>query len=401
LSLGQPSPTTGRAMRENSERVRTGAPGSRARGDHGNRGVPQSVSIVVPTYREAPNIPILVDRVRDALAASGIEWELILVDDDSCDGSDRIVADLAKGWPVRLEIRRDLPRDLSLSVLRGFQLACFDTIVVLDADLSHPPERIGRLLAALDGECDMVVGSRYILGGSVDCNWSWWRLMNSRLATALTAPLTSCSDPMSGFFAVRRRALPERSGLDPIGYKIGLELMVRGRLCVKEVPIDFADRAAGHSKVSSRVRVEFLRQLYRLYRFRYGSLAGILSLAGSRAAGILIDVVGFLAFQAVGLDHRLARLVSLGSALGLNRLVSRQVTRGTGSSRAAGIRPLAFGMDSLAGLGASIGCYLCLTAFVPAFARHRLTALMCGICIGSACEFLYGTARIRFARRAR
>ena len=385
-------------MRENTERVRTSSLGSRGRSDHGNRGTPRRVSIIVPTYREAANIPILVDRVQDALAASGTEWELILVDDDSGDGSDRIVADLAKTCPVRLETRRDLPRDLSLSVLRGFQLARFDTLVVLDADLSHPPERIARLLAALDGECDMVVGSRYIPGGTVDCNWSWWRLMNSRLATALTAPLTSCSDPMSGFFAVRRQALPERPVLDPIGYKIGLELMVRGQLCVKDVPIDFADRAAGHSKVSSRVRVEFLRQLYRLYRFRYGSLAGILSLAGARAAGTLIDVAGFLAFQAVGLDHRLARFVSLGSVLGLNRLLSRQVTRGTGSSRAAGIRPLAFEMDSLAGLGANIGCYLCLTAFVPALANHRLIALMCGICVGSACEFLYGTARIRFAR---
>lgn len=388
-------------MRENSERVRTGAPGSRGRGDHGNRGIPQSVSIVVPTYREAANIPTLVDRVQDALAASGTEWELILVDDDSGDGSDRIVADLAKNWPLKLETRRDSPRDLSLSVLRGFQLARFDTLVVLDADLSHPPECIARLLAALDGECDMVVGSRYILGGTVDCNWSWWRLMNSRLATALTAPLTSCSDPMSGFFAVRRQALPERPVLDPIGYKIGLELMVRGQLCVKEVPIDFADRAAGHSKVSSRVRVEFLRQLYRLYRFRYGSLAGILSLAGARAAGTLIDVAGFLAFQAVGLDHRLARFVSLGSALGLNRLLIGLVLRQTGASKAAGTRPLAFGMDSLAGLGANIGCYLCFTAFVPAFARHRLIALLCGICIGAACKFLFGTARIRFARRAR
>lgn len=372
--------------------------------DHQRAGPPWSVSIVVPTYREAANIPALVDRLQKAMAPSGGEWELILVDDDSGDGSERIVAKLATSCPVRLEIRRAAPRDLSLSVLRGFQLARHETLVVLDADLSHPPERIADLLASLGDECDMVVGSRYIPGGTVDSNWSWRRLLNSRLATALAAPLTSCADPLSGYFAVRRSALPAWSSLHPVGYKIGLELMVRGRLRTREVPIDFSDREGGQSKVDSKVRVAFLRHLYRLYRFKLGSLSGALGLAQSIAArfvGFLVDVAGFLALQAIGLDHRLARCVSLVPALCSRWLLDGRASRASRSMRARGGRSPAFGAACWAGLGTNVGSYLCLTTFVAASERHRCTALICGICIGRVCEFLYVTGRVRFARWAR
>lgn len=369
------------------------------RADHEWTVAPRSVSIIVPTYREAAIIPALVDRLQRAMAEAGIEWELILADDNSGDGSDQIVAGLAHSWPVRLVVRHDTPRDLSLSVLMGLQFARFETLVVLDADLSHPPERIADLLASLSEECAMVVGSRYVPGGTVDCNWGWWRLLNSRLATALAAPLASSSDPMSGLFAVRRSALPAWSSLHPIGYKIGLELMVRGQLRTKDVPIAFADREAGHSKVNYRVRVGFLRHLYRLYRFRLGSLSGVLGLAkviAPRFAGLVVDVAGFLALQAAGLDHRLARFLSLASAVGLGWLLNGRVPGATESSQVRAIRSPAY----LAGLGINIGSYLCLTTFVASFERHRFTALLCGICIGRACEFLNATARIRFARSA-
>lgn len=360
---------------------------------------PRSVSIIVPTYREAANIPALVDRLHRAMDETGIEWELILADDNSGDGSDRIVAGLANSWPVRLVVRHDTPRDLSLSVLMGLQFARFETLVVLDADLSHPPERIADLLAALSKECDMVVGSRYVPGGTVDCDWGWWRLLNSRLATALAVPLTSSTDPMSGFFAVRRSALPAWSSLHPIGYKIGLELMVRGQLHTKDVPIDFSDRQAGHSKINHRARVGFLRHLYRLYRFRLGSLTGALGLAkviAARFSGFLVDVAGFLALQVAGLDHRLARSLSLGSAGGLSWLLNGRLTGETESSKVRAARSPAF----LAGLGINIGSYMCMTTFVASFERHRVIALLCGICIGRVCEFLYATARVRFARSA-
>lgn len=227
-----------------------------------------AVSIVVPTFREVENIPALVDRVHVALSGRPIAWELILVDDDSRDGSKAVAALLAQSLPVRMETRRGASRDLSLSVLLGMRLARFDRLVVMDADLSHPPERIVDLLLGLDADCDMVVGSRYAPGGRIDGAWSRWRLLSSRLATWLARPLASCADPLSGFFAIDRCRLPELALLRPIGYKIALELMVRGHLRVREVPIRFCDRGLGTSKLGWRQQVDFLRHLCRLYLFR-------------------------------------------------------------------------------------------------------------------------------------
>ncbi len=173
---------------------------------------------------------------------------------------------LARRLPLRIEVRRGLRPDLSRAVLQGIAHGRHDRVVVMDADLSHPPERIPDLLAGLDAGCDMVVGSRYLAGASTAGDWGWARVLNSRLATLLAAPLTACSDPMSGFFAVDRRALPDRAALRPVGYKVALELMVRGRLRVGEVPIAFDDRRRGRSKLGWRQRLDYLRHLARLYR---------------------------------------------------------------------------------------------------------------------------------------
>ena len=230
----------------------------------------EAVSIVVPTLREAENIPALAASVHAALSDRGVEWEMLLADDDSRDGSEAVVAQIARRLPVRIETRRAARRDLALSVLLGMRLARFDRIVVMDADLSHPPERIAGLLAALDDGCDIVVGSRYLPGASVDPNWGRRRALLSWLGTLLARPLAGCRDPLSGFFATDRRRLPELDSLRPVGFKIALELMVRGRLRVREVPIRFVDRRRGKSNLSWRTHVDFLRHLCRLYRHRLG-----------------------------------------------------------------------------------------------------------------------------------
>ncbi len=167
-----------------------------------------AVSIVAPTLREAANLRPLAEGVAGALAGSGLVWELLLVDDDSGDG---IAAELGRRLPVRMEVRRGAAPDLSRAVLDGIAKSRFDRVVVMDADLSHPPERIPDLLAELDGDCDMVVGSRYVPGATAG-DWGRARVLNSRVATLLAAPLAACADPMAGFFAVDRRALPPVAG---------------------------------------------------------------------------------------------------------------------------------------------------------------------------------------------
>ena len=238
---------------------------------------PPGASIIVPTYREAPNIEPLVRRVFAGVADADIEAELIIVDDDSRDGTENIVESLRRDYPVRLIVRHD-DRGLSSAVIAGFTDARYDRLVVLDADLQHPPEMIPALLERLDrGDCDFVIGSRYARGGAIGSDWPFLRRLASRAATLLARPLVPLSDPMSGFFALHRRTWEKAARIDPIGYKIALELYVKGG-CRRpaEVPIEFATRHAGQSKLSLGEQVRYLRHLSRLYRFRFPWLAGLL-----------------------------------------------------------------------------------------------------------------------------
>ncbi|MFO0973398.1 MAG: polyprenol monophosphomannose synthase [Phycisphaerae bacterium] len=230
---------------------------------------PTHVSIVVPTFRESENLRLLCARIFAALDRAAIDGEVILVDDDSRDGTEAVAAELAQSRPVRLVVRTR-ERGLSSAVLRGFAEARHEWLLVMDADLSHPPEKIPDLLAPLlAGEADFVIGSRYV-AGAAKRDWSWLRWVNSAVATLLARPLTPVRDPMAGFFALHRDSWRRADALNPLGYKIGLELLVKARCQrVREVPIEFADRLHGKSKLTVRQQLLYLLHLSRLYRHRY------------------------------------------------------------------------------------------------------------------------------------
>ena len=348
----------------------------------------QTLSIIVPTFREADNIAPLAERIDAALSGTGIEWELLLVDDDSNDGSEAVAAELARRLPVRMVTRREAPRDLSLAVIEGIRLSRFDRLVVMDADLSHPPERIVDLLAALDGDCDIVIGSRYTSGGIVDRSWSLYRVLNSRLATWLARPLVKCSDPMAGFFASRRSRLPELRTLRPMGYKIALELMVRGHLRVREVPIDFRDRSIGFSKMNWRQQIRFLRHLSRLYNYKFGSLARIPLFSVVGASGLIVDLAFYLGLQWAGVEHRLARFLSFWPAVSWNWALNRGLTFSERARQPRVGQWARFMASSLIGLGVNVGSYALLTSYVELFDRHRLLAFFCGVGLGSLVNFV-------------
>jgi len=230
---------------------------------------PPSVSIVVPAYRECANLRPLVERAFAAVEQAGLSAELIVVDDNSADGSVEAVRELAERYPVRIVVR-ERERGLSSAVLRGFAEAGGDIFVVMDADLQHPPEKIPELAACIaDGTADFALGSRYVGRAAIGRDWPIFRRLNSWGATLLARPLTSVRDPMSGFFALHRDTWRRAATLNPVGYKIALELIVKARCrrCV-EVPIVFGERQAGQSKLSLREQLRYLRHLARLYRFR-------------------------------------------------------------------------------------------------------------------------------------
>jgi dolichol-phosphate mannosyltransferase len=227
------------------------------------------ISVIVPTYREAENLPVLVRAVAGALGGTAGGYEIVVVDDNSCDGTEEACALLAGTYPLHLLVRRD-ERGLASAVVHGMRQARGTWLVVMDADLSHPPEAIPSLLASLrEGRADFVIGSRYVAGGSTEEGWGVYRWLNSKVATVLAWPLARVRDPMAGFFALPRQLFQSAAPLDPIGYKIGLELLVKCRCRrVVEVPIHFRNRLHGQSKLNLREQFNYLRHLLRLYRFR-------------------------------------------------------------------------------------------------------------------------------------
>jgi len=257
-----------------------------------------AASIVVPAFREAPNIEPLVARAFAATRSAGIEAELIIVDDNSIDGTDAVVERLKSQYPLRLIVRKGA-RGLSSAVLAGFEQARFDRFVVLDADLQHPPEAIPELIRKLDKPgCDFVIATRYGGEGGIDSHWPLYRRIGSSVATLLARPLAPLSDPMTGFFALHRSTWRRAAKLDPVGYKIALELYVKCR-CRNpaEVPIRFATRSAGMSKAGVSEGLRYLRHLSRLYRFRFPFAIGI-------AAFVLLVLLGALLWACLGGAYR-------------------------------------------------------------------------------------------------
>jgi dolichol-phosphate mannosyltransferase len=155
-------------------------------------------------------------------------------------------------------------------VIHGITVSSGDIVVVMDADLSHPPSAIPSMVEPLRrGESDFVLGSRYVEGGSIHDDWSFFRQLNSIIPSLLARPLCPLKDPMSGFFALRRTDMPDAGRLSPIGYKIALEIYVKGDFNdPTEVPIHFADRQHGESKLSLKEQLNFLRHVGRLYAYK-------------------------------------------------------------------------------------------------------------------------------------
>ena len=278
------------------------------------------ISVVVPALNEAKNLPELARRVASALA--GRRYELIVVDDDSADGTPEIAARLCRDYPIRLIVRRDKSDGLSGAVLAGFAEARGSVLVVMDADLQHPPEKIPELAALIErGDAELAVGSRFVAGGRTAEGWGRFRRINSWFATALARPFAGrLRDPMSGFFALGRATLSRAERFAPTGYKIGLELVCKCRVTnVVEVPIHFDARAAGQSKLTLGQQCKYLDHVSRLYDFCFPRLAFIGKMAATTALGWLVGLAAYLVLLSAdvrpGAAIPSAYLAALGASL--------------------------------------------------------------------------------------
>ena len=222
------------------------------------------LSVVIPTLNEVGNVEALLAKLGVALA--GIEWEAIFVDDGSTDGTPELLTKIAQADRRVRMIRRIGRRGLSSAVVEGALASTTPIIAVIDADLQHDERILPELYRAIaDGGHELAVGTRYCDGGSTG-DWAEQRLKISRFATALASPImkTRLSDPMSGFFAVRRDALLEAApNLSNVGYKILLDLVASSPrpLKVAEVGYTFGTRQSGASKLDEMVALEYVELL--------------------------------------------------------------------------------------------------------------------------------------------
>jgi dolichol-phosphate mannosyltransferase len=225
-----------------------------------------ALSIVVPTYNERDRLADLVEALFSAYHEAGLDAELIVVDDNSPDGTGALADDLAKRHRLQV-IHRSGKLGLGTAVVAGFDAARAAIVGVIDADLSHPPALLPKMLAIMTSRsADIVIGSRYIAGGGTR-NWPFGRLVLSRLACLLARPLTPVKDATSGFFLIRRD-LARDVRISAGGFKICLELLVRGRpTSVVEVPYVFEGRTAGQSKMNLKEATGYLQQLRDLKQF--------------------------------------------------------------------------------------------------------------------------------------
>ena len=193
---------------------------------------------------------------------------------------------------------------------------------------------------------------------------------------------------MSGFFAFNRRRVDDFRKLNPIGYKIGLEIMVRGNFSsVQEIPIRFKDRAIGESKMTFGQQLKFIRHLRRLYIVRFGSLAEFVNYGMVGASGFIVDLIFYYFFQGLGVNHQIARGLSFWPAVTWNWRLNRTATFGERRRRPKARQWMEFVLTSLLGFSLNWGVYVTLTSQVAFFDSYRIVALLTGIGAASFLNF--------------
>ena len=271
------------------------------------------VSIIIPTYNESENIIQVLKSIGESIPEN-IPIEAIVVDDNSPDGTGKMVEDYINdtqnkaGYSINV-IHRETKSGLSSAILDGIQHSSGETVVVMDSDLSHPPKIIPQLMEEIrTSDYDIVIASRYTEGGEVS-GWSTKRKLISKGATGIAKAGLGVneSDPMSGFFAFKRKIL-EGIKFDAIGYKMLLEILVKTKGAkVKEIPYTFTDRTRGSSKLDSSTMFDFVTSVWKLYRYghaakvsdtrtsiRFISKAGRFYTVG--ASGLLVNYLVSLLF---------------------------------------------------------------------------------------------------------
>ena len=233
----------------------------------------EKLALIIPTLNEAENIRGVLDRTRSALDPIGIDYEIVIVDDDSSDGTGDIVTAIGLQDPrVRLVVRKGA-KGVAGATLLGWESTDASIVGEMDADLQHPPELLPALVASILAGHDVAIGSRYATGGSLG-NWNLPRKLLSNAALWAAVPVQRkqirAKDPTAGYFLVRRECI-DKIQFQRTGFKLLLDVLVRGRVrSIEEIPYTFESRHHGASKATFKVACEYGGLLARLYWERFG-----------------------------------------------------------------------------------------------------------------------------------
>ena len=346
------------------------------------------LSIIIPTYKEVENIPHILNRL-DALRQNyNLTLEVLFMDDDSQDGSVEAVA--ASGFDWARMIVRTKNRGLSWAVIDGFSAAQYPILVCMDCDLSHPPEKVPQMVLRLATDQQMMVGSRYVPGASTDDDWGFMRWLNSVVATMLARPLTSVRDPMSGFFAMRKADFDRAQDLNPVGYKIALELIVKCAFGnVGEVPIHFTDRIHGESKLTLKEQLKYIQHLRRLYLHRFANAMYLAQFLVVGASGVVVNLLVLSLLQLMGLPDALCLAGGIGVSVITNFMLNRRFTFSYARDRNIAAQFAGFVGASMIGVAVSFGVSLILRESTFEGISYGLQlAALCGIAAGMIFNYL-------------
>ncbi|MDJ0844966.1 glycosyltransferase [Crocosphaera sp.] len=357
---------------------------------------PLKLSLVLPTYNEADNIQSIVEILSNILDQSiPGDYELIVVDDNSPDQTWKLALELTPQYPQLRVMRRTEEKGLSTAVIRGWQAARGSILAVIDADLQHPPEVLTQLLEEIEKGADLALASRHVEGGGVS-EWSIVRRFLSRGAQMLgllilPEVISRLSDPMSGYFMVRRSAIIGRS-LSPVGYKILIEVAARGRIrWIGEAGYVFRERQAGESKVTWKQYIEYIQHLLRL---RLSISARFIQFCLVGLSGVVVDMGGLYLLSdpnTFGLPLTRSKIIAAELAIINNFLWNDCWTFGDIARRQPGKRQrlkrlIKFNLICLAGLILNV---LLLNVFFNVFNLNRYIANFLAIALVTLWNFWF------------
>ena len=271
-----------------------------------------NTSIVIPTYDERDNVLELLEQIRCSMQSAGYAFEIVIVDDDSPDETWKVASQCADRYPVRV-IRRRGERGLATAVLKGIEASASDTIVVMDADLQHPPEKVPELVSCVRSGTDIAIGSRFVEHGAVG-EFSLLRRITSKsagiLARTMFRRLRGIKDIESGFFALNKDVVAH-ARLKPVGYKVLLEILVQGDYAtVSEIGYTFDKREAGVSKLGIRNVVSYARHISSLF-YRSGEFHRFARFCTVGGIGAVLNLATLYWLTQLGMYYLLAGAIAI------------------------------------------------------------------------------------------